>query len=107
VNRTGTELAGHTRDRASDLCGATYPGPGFLRHAGLPEWSKGVVCKTASSAYIGSNPTPATLYRPRIPGPALILSHRSDPCSRREKERFTELSSREMASWSGVGLVHI
>jgi hypothetical protein len=27
---------------------------------GLPEWSKGAVCKTAGSAYVGSNPTPAT-----------------------------------------------
>jgi hypothetical protein len=26
----------------------------------LPEWSKGAVCKTAGSAYVGSNPTPAT-----------------------------------------------
>ncbi len=30
------------------------------RHGGLPEWSKGAVCKTAGSAYVGSNPTPAT-----------------------------------------------
>src|SRR5947209_13525325 len=27
---------------------------------GLPEWSKGTVCKTVGSAYVGSNPTPAT-----------------------------------------------
>jgi hypothetical protein len=36
------------------------PRPGFLGHGGLPEWSKGAVCKTAGSAYVGSNPTPAT-----------------------------------------------
>lgn len=29
-------------------------------NGGLPEWSKGAVCKTAGSAYVGSNPTPAT-----------------------------------------------
>src|SRR4051794_17097088 len=29
-------------------------------HGRLPEWSKGAVCKTAGSAYVGSNPTPAT-----------------------------------------------
>src|SRR5262249_41535505 len=27
---------------------------------GLPEWPKGAVCKTVGSAYVGSNPTPAT-----------------------------------------------
>jgi hypothetical protein len=32
-------------------------------HGGLPEWSKGAVCKTAGSAYVGSNPTPATVSR--------------------------------------------
>src|SRR6201981_1176591 len=26
----------------------------------LPEWPKGAVCKTVGSAYVGSNPTPAT-----------------------------------------------
>src|SRR6185437_1472976 len=26
----------------------------------LPEWPKGTVCKTVGSAYVGSNPTPAT-----------------------------------------------
>ena len=28
----------------------------------LPEWPKGAVCKTVGSAYVGSNPTPATLF---------------------------------------------
>jgi hypothetical protein len=28
----------------------------------LPEWPKGTVCKTVGSAYVGSNPTPATLF---------------------------------------------
>src|SRR3954464_9547866 len=36
-----------------------YPG-------GLPEWSKGTVCKTVGSAYVGSNPTPATRQRRAI-----------------------------------------
>jgi hypothetical protein len=30
-------------------------------HGRLPEWPKGTVCKTVGSAYVGSNPTPATL----------------------------------------------
>src|SRR6202451_2154515 len=34
------------------------------RHAAapgrLPEWPKGAVCKPVGSAYVGSNPTPAT-----------------------------------------------
>src|SRR5947207_11040432 len=29
----------------------------------LPEWPKGAVCKTVGSAYVGSNPTPATSFR--------------------------------------------
>ena len=29
----------------------------------LPEWPKGTVCKTVGSAYVGSNPTPATICR--------------------------------------------
>src|SRR4029077_8400947 len=29
----------------------------------LPEWPKGAVCKTVGSAYVGSNPTPATHFR--------------------------------------------
>src|SRR5438045_952264 len=29
----------------------------------LPEWPKGAVCKTVGSAYVGSNPTPATHLR--------------------------------------------
>ena len=31
------------------------------RHGRLPEWPKGAVCKTAGSAYDGSNPSPATV----------------------------------------------
>src|SRR5262249_30420706 len=35
--------------------------PGHLQHLGrLPEWPKGADCKSAGSAYVGSNPTPAT-----------------------------------------------
>src|SRR5216684_804279 len=32
-------------------------------HGRLPEWPKGAVCKTVGSAYVGSNPTPATPAR--------------------------------------------
>src|SRR5271167_1256538 len=55
----GTELL--------DPCGVKCRGPGSLGHGGLPEWSKGVVCKTAGSAYVGSNPTPATSRTATIP----------------------------------------
>jgi hypothetical protein len=34
-----------------------FCGTGYGR---LPEWPKGAVCKTVGSAYVGSNPTPAT-----------------------------------------------
>src|ERR1700722_19980358 len=34
--------------------------PGLAAHGRLPEWPKGAVCKTVGSAYVGSNPTPAT-----------------------------------------------
>ncbi len=82
----GTELL--------DPCGVKCPGPGSLGPGGLPEWSKGVVCKTAGSAYVGSNPTPATLYRPRIPGPAFISSHDSAPArgARRSGSRNRRLT---------------
>src|SRR5439155_4234137 len=34
--------------------------PGAAAYGRLPEWPKGAVCKTVGSAYVGSNPTPAT-----------------------------------------------
>ncbi len=34
--------------------------PTSAPHGRLPEWPKGAVCKTVGSAYVGSNPTPAT-----------------------------------------------
>src|SRR5580704_12490626 len=34
--------------------------PALAAHGRLPEWPKGAVCKTVGSAYVGSNPTPAT-----------------------------------------------
>jgi hypothetical protein len=38
------------------------PVAGSIRqHGRLPEWPKGAVCKTVGIAYVGSNPTPATL----------------------------------------------
>jgi hypothetical protein len=60
----------------------------------LPEWPKGAVCKTVGSAYVGSNPTPATtcekarLLRKRGPAgrfllvtPCVSMSHRGSPRS--------------------------
>ena len=35
--------------------------PALAADGRLPEWPKGAVCKTVGSAYVGSNPTPATL----------------------------------------------
>ncbi len=37
--------------------------PALAAHGRLPEWPKGAVCKTVGSAYVGSNPTPATRFR--------------------------------------------
>ena len=34
--------------------------PALAAYGRLPEWPKGAVCKTVGSAYVGSNPTPAT-----------------------------------------------
>ena len=34
--------------------------PALAANGRLPEWPKGAVCKTVGSAYVGSNPTPAT-----------------------------------------------
>ena len=41
----------------------------YDNNGGLPEWSKGAVCKTAGSAYVGSNPTPATSWHGTSTGP--------------------------------------
>jgi hypothetical protein len=41
--------------RYPSLCPFCGTAPGRL-----PEWPKGAVCKTVGSAYVGSNPTPAT-----------------------------------------------
>jgi hypothetical protein len=43
--------------------------PSAAAHGRLPEWPKGAVCKTVGSAYVGSNPTPATTSQNRPPGP--------------------------------------
>src|SRR6202451_3264790 len=45
-------------------------------HGRLPEWPKGAVCKTVGSAYVGSNPTPAT---PCGNGPLAAYSLLSGP----------------------------
>ena len=37
--------------------------PARTAYGRLPEWPKGAVCKTVGSAYVGSNPTPATPWR--------------------------------------------
>ncbi len=36
--------------------------PARTAYGRLPEWPKGAVCKTVGSAYVGSNPTPATTW---------------------------------------------
>jgi hypothetical protein len=36
--------------------------PARTAYGRLPEWPKGAVCKTVGSAYVGSNPTPATVF---------------------------------------------
>ena len=32
---------------------------------GVPEWLKGTDCKSVGYAYVGSNPTPSTIHRPK------------------------------------------
>jgi hypothetical protein len=32
---------------------------------GVPEWLKGTDCKSVGYAYVGSNPTPSTILRPK------------------------------------------
>jgi hypothetical protein len=51
-------------------------------HGRLPEWPKGTVCKTVGSAYVGSNPTPATTRKDgplagnsRLCGPFLLCKN--------------------------------
>jgi hypothetical protein len=41
--------------------------PASAAYGRLPEWPKGAVCKTVGSAYVGSNPTPATRFRSSEP----------------------------------------
>ena len=56
-------------------------------HGRLPEWPKGAVCKTAGSAYVGSNPTPATptstcgnpVEGRRVSGAALLAGATTGP----------------------------
>src|SRR5437763_13480140 len=57
--------------------------PALAAHGRLPEWPKGAVCKTVGSAYVGSNPTPAT-YKPRSEPVTLV----GVTGFRRERERL-------------------
>jgi hypothetical protein len=50
----------------------------------LPEWPKGTVCKTVGSAYVGSNPTPATHLRRSEP---VTLDCVTGSCAQRERLR--------------------
>ncbi len=34
---------------------------------GVPEWLKGTGCKPVGYAYVGSNPTPSTIFAYRLP----------------------------------------
>ena len=83
-------------------CPRTAPGR-------LPEWPKGAVCKTVGLAYVGSNPTPATIKlagQTRSVGPGLVrcgsgLDHRS-PCG---TSRFLTLFGQvRMLLGAGSGL---
>src|SRR5258706_5277991 len=53
VRRPGADSSG--RFRYPSTCRLWWTALGRL-----PEWPKGAVCKTVGSAYVGSNPTPAT-----------------------------------------------
>src|SRR6516164_5557221 len=81
--RLDVPAAGRHAERANDQSDPMRPRTGcrltvsprlglFLRcrpartaYGRLPEWPKGAVCKTVGSAYVGSNPTPATTTRNR------------------------------------------
>ena len=53
--------AGRSRLTVRPRLGLSFSVPLDLAARGrLPEWPKGAVCKTVGSAYVGSNPTPAT-----------------------------------------------
>src|SRR5215468_6630159 len=54
--------------------------PGGTVYGRLPEWPKGAVCKTVGSAYVGSNPTPATSQNPSSARDRMLGSA-SDMCS--------------------------
>ncbi len=34
----------------------------WATYGGVPEWLKGTGCKPVGLAYVGSNPTPSTMY---------------------------------------------
>ncbi len=36
-----------------------------ILNGGVPEWLKGTDCKSVALCYVGSNPTPSTIYRSR------------------------------------------
>src|SRR3954463_9590425 len=75
-------------------------------YGGLPEWSKGAVCKTAGSAYVGSNPTPATEKVPgKSPGDFVVNRPRpATPTSGAAGQvgRYAGTSSRGRSSASGT-----
>ena len=49
-----------TRTYNGQRCRAEWHATSFMQVNGHVEWQLGAVCKTVGSAYVGSNPTPAT-----------------------------------------------
>src|SRR5580658_1929447 len=66
---------------------------------GPVEWQVGAVCKTVGSAYVGSNPTPATRFRRSKPVTLDCVTGFS-----RERERLRRPSAVSVGyAWAGSG----
>src|SRR5215471_3760164 len=70
VGHASFSCDGHARRSLS----FTVPS-GVAARGRLPEWPKGAVCKTVGSAYVGSNPTPATIGKYKLRDALASLTH--------------------------------
>ena len=67
-NGFGETLKGDNAGMAYRLCTSLpswlegFDPPYPLHYGGIPEWLKGADCKSAGTAFDGSNPSPTTIY---------------------------------------------
>src|SRR5258707_2777521 len=92
VRRPGADSSG--RFRYPSTCRLWWTALGRL-----PEWPKGAVCKTVGSAYVGSNPTPATRVKAQVSsgvstGLALVGVAGSRPLPQRLRVGIGQVSAR-------------